>query len=38
VEALKEKGIVFKKMDETPWGKFAQFSDPDGNGLTLHQK
>ena len=38
VEALKEKGIEFKKIDETPWGKFAQFSDPDGNGLTLHQK
>ena len=38
VDELKKKGIDFKKIDETPWGKFAEFKDPDGNGLILHQK
>jgi predicted enzyme related to lactoylglutathione lyase len=35
---LKTKGIEAGKIDDTPWGKFAQLKDPDGNGLTLHQK
>jgi catechol 2,3-dioxygenase-like lactoylglutathione lyase family enzyme len=35
---LKTKGIESEKIDDTPWGKFAQLKDPDGNALTLHQK
>ena len=35
---LKTKGIESGKIDDTPWGKFAQLKDPDGNALTLHQK
>lgn len=34
---LKAKGIEVKPIDNTPWGRFASFSDPDGNGLTLWQ-
>ena len=37
VADLAAKGIEVKPIDQTPWGKFASFSDPDGNGLTLHQ-
>ena len=35
---LKAKGIEVKPIDNTPWGKFASFSDPDGNGLTFRQE
>lgn len=35
---LKAKGIETGKIDETPWGKFSQLKDPDGNNITLHQK
>jgi predicted enzyme related to lactoylglutathione lyase len=38
VAELKAKGIDVKDIDPTPWGKFASFQDPDGNGLTLHQE
>jgi predicted enzyme related to lactoylglutathione lyase len=31
------KGIDEGKIAHTPWGKFIHFSDPDGNGLSLHQ-
>jgi catechol 2,3-dioxygenase-like lactoylglutathione lyase family enzyme len=34
---LKAAGVDVGKIDDTPWGKFAMFTDPDGNGLTLHQ-
>jgi predicted enzyme related to lactoylglutathione lyase len=37
VADLKTKGVEVKPIDNTPWGRFASFSDPDGNGLTLHQ-
>jgi predicted enzyme related to lactoylglutathione lyase len=37
VDELKAKGIEVQDIDNTPWGKFASFNDPDGNGLTLHQ-
>ncbi len=26
------------KIDNTPWGKFAWCYDPDGNGISIHQK
>lgn len=35
---LLSKGITVSAVDNTPWGKFASFEDPDGNGLTLHQQ
>lgn len=35
---LEAKGIRAGKIDETPWGKFAAVTDPDGNGLNLHQE
>ena len=38
VRELKSRGIESSKIDDTPWGRFAQLKDPDGNGLTLHQK
>jgi len=31
------KGIDEGKIADTPWGRFIHFSDPDGNGLSLHQ-
>lgn len=37
VADLKTKGVEVKPIDNTPWGRFASFSDPDGNGLTLWQ-
>ncbi len=38
VADLKAKGVEVKSIDNTPWGKFASFSDPDGNGITLRQE
>ncbi|SRR2546423_9792394 len=38
IQELKKKGIEAGKTDNTPWGKFAPLTDPDGNGLSLHQK
>lgn len=35
---LKAKGIETGKIDDTPWGRFSQLKDPDGNNITLHQK
>lgn len=38
IRDLKSKGIEVGKIDDTPWGKFSQLKDPDGNNITLHQK
>ena|SRR5215216_6619939 len=38
IETLSSKGITVGKIDHLPWGKFAGLEDPDGNGLSLHQK
>ena len=38
VEELKGKGIEIAKIDPTPWGRFANIKDPDGNLLILHQE
>lgn len=38
VAGLQAKGVDVKPVDHTPWGKFASFSDPDSNGLTLWQE
>lgn len=37
-QELKLKGIEVGVTDETPWGKFANIVDPDGNGLTLREE
>jgi hypothetical protein len=37
VRELKTKGIETSKIDDTPWDRFTQLKDPDGNGLTYHQ-
>jgi hypothetical protein len=35
---LKDKGAEIYEVYETPWGKFANFLDPDGKGWALHQQ
>jgi predicted enzyme related to lactoylglutathione lyase len=32
------KGMKLPKIETTPWGKFVRLADPDGNGISLHQK
>ena len=34
---LQENGVAISPVEETPWGKFAHFKDPDGNGWSLHE-
>jgi predicted enzyme related to lactoylglutathione lyase len=34
---LKAKGVEVQPIDDTPWGKFATFFDPDGNSWVLRQ-
>ena len=34
---LTAKGITVGAIDQTPWGKFAAVTDPDGNRISLHQ-
>ncbi len=36
-EELRAKGIEVSSIEEAEWGKFATFSDPDGNGWVLVQ-
>lgn len=38
IQLLESKGITVSAIDKTPWGKFAQLADPDGNGWTLHEE
>lgn len=37
IEELTAKGIEVGKVDQTPWGRFAAVTDPDGNRLSLQQ-
>jgi catechol 2,3-dioxygenase-like lactoylglutathione lyase family enzyme len=37
VAELTAKGITVSKIDNTPWGRFANIKDPDNNGLIFHQ-
>ncbi len=32
---LSENGVEVSEIDEQPWGRFAYFADPDGNGWVL---
>lgn len=34
---LASVGVDAGAVDETPWGRFVYFSDPDGNGWALQQ-
>lgn len=34
---LKSKGLVITKIETAPWGRYATFQDPDGNGWVLQQ-
>ena len=34
-EELSSKGVKIDPIFDTPWGRFANFRDPDGNGWSL---
>lgn len=34
---LTSRGLELTKIEEQPWGRFAMFKDPDGNGWILRQ-
>ena len=37
-ERLASRGVEFTgSIEEAPWGRFATFADPDGNGWVLQQ-
>lgn len=35
--ALTGRGLALTEIKEEPWGRYAMFSDPDGNGWILRQ-
>jgi predicted enzyme related to lactoylglutathione lyase len=38
IHRLREAGVAFDSgVERAPWGQYAQFSNPDGNGLILQQ-
>ena len=34
---LSERGLQISPIEPAPWGRYATFSDPDGNGWVLQQ-
>jgi len=34
---LAERGLKLTEIQQQPWGRYAMFSDPDGNGWILRQ-
>lgn len=36
-KVLTARGLVLSEIQEQPWGRFATFNDPDGNGWILRQ-
>jgi predicted enzyme related to lactoylglutathione lyase len=34
---LSSRGVVLSKIEQQPWGRYAMFRDPDGNGWILRQ-
>jgi catechol 2,3-dioxygenase-like lactoylglutathione lyase family enzyme len=34
---LTDRGVEVSEIDAPPWGRFAYFDDPDGNGWVLQQ-
>lgn len=35
IESLRTAGVAVDGPQEAPWGRFATFDDPDGNGIVL---
>jgi predicted enzyme related to lactoylglutathione lyase len=35
--ALTQRGLKLSEIQQQPWGRFATFNDPDGNGWILRQ-
>lgn len=35
---LQARGVAINSIETDPWGQYARFTDPDGNGLVLRQK
>lgn len=35
---LVDRGVEVGEINQMPWGKFAPFSDPDGNGWELREE
>jgi predicted enzyme related to lactoylglutathione lyase len=33
---LRERGVAASEIQDYPWGRFCFFSDPDGNGWSIH--
>lgn len=36
-QTLESRGLELSSIEEALWGKYATFSDPDGNGWVLQQ-
>jgi catechol 2,3-dioxygenase-like lactoylglutathione lyase family enzyme len=36
-QLLSARGLVLSSIEQQPWGRFAMFKDPDGNGWILRQ-
>lgn len=36
-ETLRQRGLVLSEIRQEPWGRYAMFNDPDGNGWILRQ-
>jgi predicted enzyme related to lactoylglutathione lyase len=34
---LRDRGVEVSDIQEFPWGRFCFFSDPDGNGWSVHE-
>ena len=34
---LVERGVEVTEVQDYPWGRFAYFADPDGNGWALQE-
>ena len=34
---LSARGLLLSAIEQQPWGRFAMFKDPDGNGWILRQ-
>jgi len=38
IKDFSSKGIKMSEIQNTPWGKFSHFADPDGNSWMLHEQ
>jgi len=37
IKKLTGDGVQVGQIENTPWGRFAQVKDPDGNAMSLHE-